>query len=59
MRDQYGDSIRSGRFGIRTPVGARDFLSSKTSRLSLELTYFPIQLIPGHFPEGKAVGESS
>ena len=44
--------LRAGRSGCRVLVGARGFLLSKTSGLSLKPTQLPIQWVPGLWGQG-------
>ena len=47
---------RVGGLGVRVPVGTREFLFSKISRLALGPRKPPIDWVLGFFPGGKAVG---
>ena len=47
-------TLRTGPFGVQTPVGARDFLFTTPSRMVPWPTQPPVQWAPGLIPEGKA-----
>jgi hypothetical protein len=46
--------LRAERSSVRTPVTARDCISSKTFRPALDSTQLPVQWKPDLFPGGKA-----
>lgn len=49
-------NLRDGGSGVRIPVGANIYLSSKTSRLAMGPTQPPTQWVQGFCPGGKAAG---
>jgi hypothetical protein len=53
---RYSDRLQAGWFGVRTPVGARDFLFSITFRPALEPNQPPVKSVPGRFPRGQVAG---
>lgn len=52
----YCKSLRAGRFGVLTPMGATVFPFSSPTRPAVEPTQLPVHWVPGLFPAHKAAG---
>jgi len=56
QRGQCSDLLLAARFAVRTPTKEFFFSSSHPSRVALETTQTPVQLISGFFPRRKGAG---